>query len=795
MTNDQRQGVVVRDVNDIEKRRRNLAEEFRASARLLASGALLLFFAVAGFAAPQAPSQGSGGAAPASGAIRSELEKICRDLAQSDNLYYGTKQVEQLEQMIGAATDPRRIIDLKKKLAQERLRLGDNVESLQLLLEALRLAATHKLEAKVQIQILMELGVSSLRIGEVINCVRKHTPDMCIMPIEEAGRHSDPRAALDAMNAFQNVLEGVPGYIPAQWLLNIAAMTVGRYPEGVKEQDRIPLENLTPEHDIGRFRDVAEKVGLRIFGTAGGALVDDFDGDGLLDVVTSAVYPCSPMRFFRNDGRGGFEDRSQASGLDQQLGGLNLVHADYNNDGHLDILVLRGGWLANQGRMRNSLLRNHGDGTFSDVTHALGLAEPAYPTQTAAWADFDLDGDLDLYVGNEGGIREGSSPTLLSSAEDSLDSHPSQLFRNNLESGKEGFTDIAEAAGVTNLIWAKGVAWGDFDGDRDPDLYISNIGPNRLYRNDGGTFTDIAVPLKLTEPAIRSFATWFFDFDNDGDLDLFVTDYNAKGTDVARHYLGLDPIRSGGHVRLYRNEGGGKSFTDVSEPMGLAVPSLPMGANFGDLDNDGFLDIYLGTGTPSYHDLTPNLMYRNDGGTRYVDVTFSGGFGHLQKGHGVAFADVDHDGDQDVFEQMGGAFPGDTYQSMLYENPGHGNGWVHIKLEGKKSNRAAIGTQLKVDIESPSGKRSIYHHVGSGGSFGGSPLRAEIGLGDAKVIRRLEVYWPASDTRQVFKKVAINGSYHLIEGGELERVTLPRLELGKGRPSPPHHQHDGMGTF
>ena len=781
-------------MNTIKKRWGKPAGGRWAKVRGLASGVLLLLFAASSLAAPQDPPQSGGDTRPPVVTIRGEFEKICRDLTQSDNLYYGTKQVEQLEQMLGATTDPRRSIELKKKLAQDKLRLGDNVESLQLLLEALRLAATNKFEAKLQIQLLMELGVSSLRIGEVINCVRKHTPDMCIMPIEEAGQHSDPRAALDAMNAFQNVLEGVPGYIPSQWLLNIAAMTVGRYPEGVKEEDRIPPENMTSEFDIGRFRDVAGKAGLHIFGTAGGALVDDFDGDGLLDIVTSAVYPCSPMRYFRNDGRGGFEDRSQASGLDQQLGGLNLVHADYNNDGHLDILVLRGGWLANQGRMRNSLLRNQGDGTFSDVTHALGLAEPAYPTQTAAWADFDLDGDLDLYVGNEGGIRAGSSPTLLSSAEDALDSHPSQLFRNDLKNGKEGFTDIAEAAGVTNLVWAKGVAWGDFDGDRDPDLYVSNIGPNRLYRNDGGTFTDIAAPLNITEPAIRSFATWFFDFDNDGDLDLFVTDYNAKGTDVARHYLGLDPIRSGGHVRLYRNEGGGKSFTDVSEAMGLAVPSLPMGANFGDLDNDGFLDIYLGTGTPSYHDLTPNLMYRNDRGTRFVDVTFSGGFGHLQKGHGVAFADVDHDGDQDVFEQMGGAFPGDTYQSVLYENPGHGHGWVHIKLEGRTSNRAAIGTRLKVDIESLSGPRSIYHHVGSGGSFGGSPLRAEVGLGDAKVIRRLEVYWPASDTRQVFKKVAINGSYRLVEGGELERVTLPRLELGRNRPSPPTHPHHGAGA-
>ena len=147
-----------------------------------------------------------------------------------------------------------------------------------------------------------------------------------------------------------------------------------------------------------------------------------------------------------------------------------------------------------QGHIRNSLLHNNGDGTFTDVTAAAGLAEPALPTQTGVWADYDLDGDLDLYVGNEG--KRSQEESVL---------YADNLFRNN---GDGTFTDVAVEAGVTNDRYTKGAVWGDYDGDGDPDLYVSNIGLNRLYRNNGdGTFTDVAPALGVTRPAGRSFAT------------------------------------------------------------------------------------------------------------------------------------------------------------------------------------------------------------------------------------------------------------------------------------------------
>jgi hypothetical protein len=169
-----------------------------------------------------------------------------------------------------------------------------------------------------------------------------------------------------------------------------------------------------------------------------------------------------------------------------------------------------------------------------------------------------------------------------------------------------------------------------------------------------------------------------------------------------------------------------------------------MGSNFGDLDNDGWLDFYLSTGYPLYDGLVPNVMYRNRQGTGFADVTTAGGFGHLQKGHAVVFADLDNDGDQDVFNNMGGAYPGDTAPDVLYENPGFPNHWIKIRLVGTRSNRSALGARLRLDVIEDGRPRSIHREVETGTSCGSHPLRREIGVGQARRIKTLEVYWPAA---------------------------------------------------
>lgn len=192
-----------------------------------------------------------------------------------------------------------------------------------------------------------------------------------------------------------------------------------------------------------------------------------------------------------------------------------------------------------------------------------------------------------------------------------------------------------------------------------------------------------------------------------------------------------------------------------------------MGANFGDIDNDGFFDIFLGTGNPSYATLKPSVLLHNKGGKQFLDVTTSSGTGEWHKGHGVAFADLDNRGDEDIIFEVGGATLGDSHALRVFENPGHGNDWISLKLVGVKTNRAAIGARIKVSVENKGqGIRSIYRTVGSGGSFGASPLQQHIGLGkDAKIVD-LEVWWPTSNSRQHFSNVGKNQFLEIKEVSE-----------------------------
>ncbi len=675
---------------------------------------------------------------------------------------------------LDSAADPRERWYLHVTLGVAELRLGREDEAIRQMTRARKMLAEVEpgLEPGLAVMSLFELGVAHLRVAETQNCRLRHSPESCILPIRGGGRHVDESGSRRAMEYFQEALRRLDPedrrdrtlYLKAHWLLNLAAMTVGEYPQGVPAPWRIPVEAFRSEEPFPRFPNVAGKLGMDTHSLYGSAVMDDLDGDGLLDVLTTTFDPESRIHLFANRGDGTFEERAEPAGLGDLYGGINTVQADYDNDGDVDLYILRGAWMGNAGRHPNSLVRNNGDGTFTDVTFQAGLGEAHYPTQTAAWADYDNDGDLDLYVGNE------HAPDVWA---------PSQLFRNN---GDGTFEDVARQAGVQNLRFVKGVVWGDFDGDRYPDLYTSvNGGENRLYRNDrDGTFTDVAREAGVEGP-VYSFPVWFWDFDNDGALDLYVPSYrgdkDALASTVAS-YLGLE--HNAEPPRLYRGDGTG-GFEDVASSRGLTKLHLPMGANFGDLENDGFPDVYLGTGYPDYEALAPNVMLANRRGDAFRDVTYDGGFGHLQKGHAIAFGDLDNDGDQDVFEQMGGIYPGDRFNDALFENPGFGNRWLALDLVGTTSNRSAIGARIHVRVREDGEPRSIYKFVNSGGSFGANPLRQHLGLGAASKIERLEIYWPTSDTTQSFDRVPLDRFLRVVEGADaFETLELPTFRLGDG---------------
>jgi hypothetical protein len=699
--------------------------------------------------------------------ILSEFEETADRLERSSNPYFGRKRLEEVTAQLQSPGSPqKKKASLWLELCFHQLRMGNIVEAKTAIESAFETVDSSN-DPRLEFVALKVRAMVSLREAETSNCILNHNRECCIFPLAAGGIHQISDPARNAKRDLLSCLKRSPSDPMLQWLLNIACMALNEYPDGVPEQFRIPQAYFEPEVSpgLGVFVDVAPRLGLATLSLAGGVVVEDFDGNGFLDIVTSTSDPRDCLRFYRNLGDGKFEDATPGSGLDVQLGGLNCIGADYDNDGDTDVLVLRGAWLEDDGQIRNSLLRNNGvnrDGktTFTDVTRQAGLAEKAYPTQTAAWADLDNDGDLDLFIGNESRaeIAPGSGD------------YPSQLFQNN---GAGVFTEIAREAGVMNDRFCKGVTAGDYDNDGDLDIYVSNVGPNRLYRNEGGMkFTDVAPKIGVQGYAGYNFAPWFFDFNNDGYLDLFVAAYKAGLDDFMADARGLPHKAVAPNLYLNNRDG---TFSDIAGEAGLAHPFVPMGANFGDVDNDGFLDIYLATGESRFEVLTPNVLLRNVGGKRFENATFAARLGHLQKGHGVAFADFDHDGDQDLFNQLGGFFPGDKFHNALFLNPGNANHYVVIKCVGTESNRDAIGARISIAVIDDDGNRLELHRaVGAVSSFGGSPMHQEIGLGNADRISSVTVQWPASKKTQTFAEVPLDSAIEITEGKSEFRILQRR---------------------
>jgi hypothetical protein len=572
--------------------------------------------------------------------------------------------------------------------------------------------------------------------------------DLDIFPPVALGAHYEKQEeSKQAIKYFGEYLEQQPDDYQVRWLLNVAYATLGQYPDKVPAAQLIPLSVFQSPQNVGRFKDIAPAAGTDAFLEAGGVVVDDFDNDGLLDIVASSMDACDPLHFYHNNGDGTFADRTAQAGLSDQLGGLNLVQVDYNNDGCMDILVLRGGW---EFPMRKSLLRNNCNGTFTDVTQQSGLGDTVTETNSAVWADIDNDGFLDLFIANENA--------------------PSQLFRNR---GDGTFEDISHAAGIDQTAFSKGVTAADYDNDGYVDFYVSNLSsPNLLYHNNhNGTFTEIAKQAGVQAPG-SGFATWFFDYDNDGWPDLFVTSYPSFSPDeVVRNYMHLP--HQADTMKLYRNLHNG-TFEDVTAKVGLDRVFIPMGADFGDVDNDGFLDIYLGVGQPSFGAILPHELLRNDGGKTFVDITASSGTGELHKGHGIGFADLFRRGHEDIVANAGGAVPADRHSLRLFANPGNANDWVNVQLAGVKSNRAAVGAQIKVTVENDGhAMRSIVRTVGYGSSFSGNPMEQHIGVGHGARITALDIWWPATDTRQHFSDVPKN-QFNLIKEFATDYTKLDR---------------------
>jgi len=685
--------------------------------------------------------------------IIAELQK---KINVPQNTYASGAKIAQCDAELAVTKDPNARLNILLKKAVFLLEFGDEVQAVALFEQVLNTAKPSKEARK---SLLFHLGTAYLRLAERNNCVTGHTADACIMPIQGKGIHQDQMAARKAIKVFEAILTDDPQNYDALWILNLCYMTVGEYPQKVPKPWLVPGLD-APDYPVRPFAEMAADLKVMTNTSAGGSIVEDFDNDGYLDIVTSTWELGDPMHYFKNNGDGTFSDLSGKSGLAAFTGGLNIQQTDYNNDGFLDIWVLRGAWQGQggpYGEQPNSLLRNNGDGTFTDVTIDAGLLS-FHPTQTATWNDFNNDGWLDLFVANES-MPGAAAP------------HLCEFFINN----KNGtFKNVAKDWGIEIAMFVKGVASGDYDNDGWPDLFFSTMnGQKKLLRNQGLSggkvvFEDVTKKAGFANELYRSFPTWFFDYDNDGWLDIFVCNYEFEkplSFHAAKEALHPSSDMDGKAVIYHNNQNG--TFSNVTERMGINKINFAMGANFGDINNDGWLDMYLSTGNLKYRSLVPNKLYVNLEGKKFADATNSSRMGNLQKGHGVSFGDLDNDGDQDIHNDLGGSYRGDLYPSSLYINPGQNdNNWIYLKLEGTKSNRAAIGTKITVKFRENGKQRMVYRELNSGGSFGSSPLRREIGIGQATMIDEITIQWPTSGITQAFKNVKPNQLLKIKEGQE-----------------------------
>jgi hypothetical protein len=693
--------------------------------------------------------------------------KVILDHTDEENDLLGDKKIRELQGTLAkmkADAPPEQRFKVLVELGDALVYYGREREGLGFFQQAfeLKLADTTGgyQDAKVR------FAAAWMRLAETENCCANHTAGSCILPLTGPAVHSKPEGSKNAMALLKEVLDATkkrtPVHLKAQWFMNMAAMTLGGYPDMVPEEHRIPESFFKPDEDFPHFTNVSEKLGLDIMNLAGGVIADDFDNDGDFDLLLTGYGSDGQLEFFRNEGDGTFARRTNEAGIVGLFGGLNMIQGDYDNDGFVDVYIPRGAWLQDKGRHPDSLLHNNGDGTFTDRAYEAGIAGVDYPNVSVVFSDYDGDGDLDIFVGNDS---------------DQKIQAPCQLFQNK---GDGTFTDVAKQAGVTNDRFTRAVIAGDYDADGKPDFYVSNLGQeNRLYHNKGdGTFEDVAAKAGVTGP-LKSYPSWFFDYDNDGQLDLFVNAFGASPADLTSAALG-QPFDAN-LPALYKGDGKG-GFTDIGPASGLTEPYSAMGANMGDFDNDGFLDFYAGTGRPEARDLVPNKAFHNLRGKGFADVTLPSGLGHLQKGHGIAFADFDFDGDLDIFAQMGGAFRADKFHNAFFENPGFKNHWLSVRCEGKSSNRSALGARLKATITEDGAQRTVYRTVSSGGSFGANPLRQHLGLGKATKIESLEVLWPKTGKTQVFKDVPLDRYVEIVEGvDELKVHALTPVKLGGGK--------------
>ena len=709
---------------------------------------------------------------PTGPSFRFDMAAELKRLAAQDTFpiafgYKSHEAIKSLQKSVRYANSPSKHAQIKQWLAYAYLKAGMPDSAIATMLTLPDVPMLMDREKGEMVDRDYFLGLCWLSKAELDNCKDNHNSTSCIVPFTEDAVHINKTGSRHAIEYLKRALAKNPNNLKARWLINIAYITLGLYPDNVPYQYLIDINRPLGDYTLPRFENVAGATGTDLLTYYGSAITEDFDNDGAEDIFTSTNNLTGNTALYVRLPDGSFMDMAKESGVAGIGSSAHAIQADFDNDGYTDIYLLRGGWVGPSAHLYpNSLLKNNGNGTFTDITAQAGLLHYG-ATHTAAWADVNKDGYLDLFVG--------------------VEEHQSKLYINN-HNGT--FREEAEESGIKLNAFVKGAFWGDVNGDTRVDLYVSVYGgDNLLYINQGHnkkgrvTFKNEAKKWGVTAPFF-SFGTFMFDYNNDGALDIFCTNYNMDLENIAREYMGeFDPTT---FSALYKN--GGDAFKDVAALSGLNRSIQAMGLNFADIDNDGYLDLYAGTGFPDLAAQIPNLLMRNNNGDVFKESRTSG-LGHLQKTHGISFADLDKDGDLDVYASIGGFFVPDEFWNALFENPGNDNHWISLNLQGVKANRSAIGANIKLTL----GDKTIYRILNSGGSYGSNPLRQHIGVGAATIIDKIEIVWPGSLSRTVLENVVVDKGYHLTEGDtQLTEVEYNPIPFKKKVPihGHEHHRHD-----
>lgn len=539
---------------------------------------------------------------------------------------------------------------------------------------------------------------------------------------------------------LRRTAELAPNSLATLWALYLAYKKLGGYPEDLAATYRREWEPKTGLEVGVRLVDVAASAGVARRGLGRGSAWADYDGDGDLDLFTMGQF--SGNSLYRNDG-GVFADRAAEAGVAAE-GGMGCAFADYDNDGDADLYLTRNGWY---GKAPNTLFRNEGNGHFADVSVQAGV-EDGGSSFTACWGDVDNDGNLDLLV-TDGVTGDGT---------------PNRLYHHD---GRGGFTDVALEAGIRPGR-SIGSTFGDYDNDGDLDLYIVNFNNiNAFYRNDTDprkgevSFTDVTRETRTQLPLGGYFA-FFFDYDNDGNLDLFCSELSDYETALYSKLNGHTPLDRN-RPALYHNEGKGH-FEDLTYQAGLGKSFGSTGVQCGDFDGDGYPDIYLANGGAEIDRLEPDGLLLNLRDGKFADIAAPLGLEQLGKGHGVSFADYDGDGDQDIYVPVGGTYPGDPWTNKLFRNDTPDRHWLTLRLVGARSNRDGIGARVRVRA----GGQTRYAEVSSGGGAGANnSLQIEMGLSRAERVEELEIRWPSGQV-DTHRDLAVN-QVVVVKEGELLR--------------------------